>query len=452
MKIRAWLATTLALICLFPGTADARMVALIIGNSDYANTSPLTNPANDIQIIAASAHQAGFDDVTVASDLSVNEFQLAMRDFRAKSDGADVALVYFAGHGIEAQGKNWLIPVDAELKADLDLPYEAINLDRVLESVSGAQIRIVILDACRNNPFGRTWRSGTRAVAHGMASVDADDVLVIYAAAPGQTASDGKGTNSPFALSLAKRLPQPDLPVQLLGGSIRDDVLAATGGNQRPFVSASITGTPVYLVPRVKLVTAPPPAVPSGNRTALEDIMWKGALAENNVRAFSAYLSEFPGGRFAAKAGANISRLLQSPVSTSSVATTIANMSAPAAPSDAAAVSRKYILSNLRIECLRVTGNIRLGFPDQLFLRFNTGERVPAGKRDVYKVKKGDSWLLEQPFEFDQPASFQIKEFDDIGGSDLIGTIYVGETAGSFTKMLDGDNSDYRVTYTLAVK
>lgn len=374
--------------------------------------------------------------------------QLAMRDFRTKSDGAEVAMVYYAGHGIEAQGKNWLIPVDAELKGDLDLPYEAINLDRVLESVSGAQIRIVILDACRNNPFGRTWRSGTRAVAHGMAGVDADDVLVIYAAAPGQTASDGDGANSPFALSLAKRLPQPDLPMQLLGGSIRDDVLAATGGNKRPFVSASITGTPVYLVPRTKVAATPSPAAPSDNSAALEDIMWKGALAENNVRAFSAYLSEFPGGRFSTEAGANISRLLSSPASELATATTPAKRVEPAT----ASVSRKFILSNLRIECLRVTGNIRLGFPDQLFLRFNNGERVPPGKREVYKVKKGDIWLLEQPFEFDQPASFQIKEFDDIGGSDLIGTIYVGKTAGTFTKELDGDNSDYRVTYTLAVR
>jgi hypothetical protein len=116
---------------------------------------------------------------------------------------------------------------------------------------------MVILDACRNNPFGRSWRSGTRAVSRGLGDIEVDDVLVIYAAAPGQTANDGDGRNSPFATSFAQRLVQPDLPIQLLGGSVRDDVLASTGGSQRPFVSASITGTPVYLVPRTGGASTP---------------------------------------------------------------------------------------------------------------------------------------------------------------------------------------------------
>ncbi|HEY0598408.1 caspase family protein, partial [Sphingopyxis sp.] len=158
---RYWLIALTTLFLLAPTGAEARKVALVIGNSDYSNTSRLNNPANDIRIIAASAKQAGFDDVTVAADLAVNDFQKAMRDFRAKADGAEVAMVYYAGHGIEAQGKNWLIPTDAQLKSDLDLPYEAINLDRMMEAVSGAQIRMVVLDSCRNNPFGRSWRSGT---------------------------------------------------------------------------------------------------------------------------------------------------------------------------------------------------------------------------------------------------------------------------------------------------
>lgn len=154
--MRFWLVTLTILFLLAPSDAEARKVALVIGNGDYANTGRLVNPANDIKIIAASARQAGFDDVTIAADLAVNDFQKAMRDFRAKADGAEVAMVYYAGHGIEAQGKNWLIPTDAQLKSDLDLPYEAINLDRLMESVSGAQIRMVVLDSCRNNPFGRS--------------------------------------------------------------------------------------------------------------------------------------------------------------------------------------------------------------------------------------------------------------------------------------------------------
>jgi hypothetical protein len=448
--MRFWLITLTALVLFAPTAAEARKVALVIGNSDYANTSRLANPVNDIRIIAASARQAGFDDVTIAADLSVNDFQKAMRDFRAKADGADVAMVYFAGHGIEAQGKNWLIPTDAQLKSDLDLPYEAINLDRLMESVSGAQIRMVVLDSCRNNPFGRSWRSGTRAVVNGLAGVEADDVLVIFAAAPGQTAADGTAGNSPFATSLAKRLPQPDVPVQLLGGLIRDDVLAATGGSQRPFVSASITGTPVYLVPRPTPTAAP---AASGDRSGLEELLWKGAMAENNVRGFSAYLAEFPAGKYAGEAGDKISQLLKKPAAAASPMTTspvtMVAMGEPAAAARPA--GRKFTLTNVRVDCVKLTGRLGLGLPDQLFLRFNTGQRFPEGKSDIYSIKKGESWAVNQSFEFDQPVSLQLREFDDIGGSDNIGTIDLGDTPGTFTRTLDGDASDYRVTYTLAV-
>lgn len=442
--LRFWPVILTAFFLLAPSAAEARKVALVIGNSDYANTSRLANPVNDIRIIAASARQAGFDDVTIAADLAVNDFQKAMRDFRAKADGAEVAMVYFAGHGIEAQGKNWLIPTDAQLKSDLDLPYEAINLDRLMESVSGAHIRMVILDSCRNNPFGRSWRSGTRAVVNGLAGVEADDVLVIFAAAPGQTAADGTTGNSPFATSLAKRLPQPDVPVQLLGGLIRDDVLAATGGSQRPFVSASITGTPVYLVPRA----IPATAKPAGDRSGLEELLWKGAMAENEVEAFRAYLAEFPSGKYAGQANDNINRLLKTPDAIAAPVTMVA-MKQPAA--SARPATRKFTLTNIRVECIKLTGRLGLGLPDQLFLRFNTGQRFPEGKGDIYSIKKGESWVVDQIFEFDQPVSFQLREFDDIGGSDNIGTIDIGETAGTFTKTLDGDASDYRVTYTLVV-
>lgn len=440
--IRLWLVALTTILFFAPSTAEARKVALVIGNGDYANTTRLVNPGNDIRIIAASAKAAGFDDVTVAADLAVNDFQKAMRDFRAKADGAEVAMVYYAGHGIEAQGKNWLIPTDAQLKSDLDLPYEAINLDRMMEAVSGAQIRMVVLDSCRNNPFGRSWRSGTRAVENGLAGVEADDVLVIFAAAPGQTAADGTSGNSPFATSLAKRLPQPDTPVQLLGGLIRDDVLKATGGSQRPFVSASITGTPVYLVPRAA------PAAAAGDRSAIEDILWKGAVAENSVRAFSAYLAEFPSGKFASEASDNIGRLLKRPARPTAAVATAAKIPTPV---PAASPARRFVLSNVRVECVKLTGRLGLGLPDQLFLRFNTGQRFPEGKSEIHSIRKGESWVVPESFEFDQPVSFQLREFDDIGGSDNIGTIDIGDAPGTFTKMLDGDASDYRVSYTLTI-
>lgn len=434
--IRLWLFILSAAFLIAPTGAEARKVALVIGNGDYANTSRLANPPNDIKLVAASAKQAGFDDVTVAANLSVNDFQKVMRDFRTKAEGAEIAMVYYAGHGIEAQGKNWLIPTDAQLKSDLDLPYEAINLDRMMEAVSGARIRIVILNSCRNNPFGRTWKSGTRAVQTGLAGVEADDVLVIFAAAPGQLAADGTAGNSPFATSLAKRLPQPDLPVQLLGGAIRDDVLAATGGRQRPFVSASITGTPFYLVPRAGQAS-------TGNRAALEELMWKGAVAENSASAFKAYLAEFPAGKYSAQAGESVARLAKNPRAAPVAAKSLVTAALPA--------TKKYTLSNIRVEAVKLTGRLGLGLPDQLFLRFNTGERFPEGSREIFSIKKGESWVVDRNFTFEQPVSFQLREFDDIGGSDNIGTVDLGSTPGTFTRTLDGDASDYKVTYTLTV-
>lgn len=296
--------------------AEAKRVALVMGNSAYVNTSSLSNPVNDANIVADAARKAGFDDVVVAMDLTISSFQRELRMFREKANGADIAMIYYAGHGMEGQGKNWLIPIDAELKTAFDLPYESINIERMMESVSGARIRMVILDACRNNPFGNSWASGTRAVARGLAGFDADGVLVIYAAAPGQTAVDGSGINSPFAESLAKRLLQPDLPLQMLGGAVRDDVLSATGGTQRPFVSASITGTPVYLAQQAK--PTPPvaaaeksPARPRSrnDRSTMDALMWRGASAAGTLTAFQAYVREFPEGLFADLARKSISEL-----------------------------------------------------------------------------------------------------------------------------------------------
>ena len=237
--------------------AAAKRVALVIGNGDYKVQGGLVNPPNDAKLLGESLARAKFEIIDTKTNLGIAEFRQALRRFQAQANGADVALVYFAGHGIEANGANWLIPTDAELAEDRDLDYEAIKADLVLQALQGAKMRVLVLDACRNNPFGRGWRTGVRNTGSGLGKIEADDVLVLFAAAPGRTASDGTGAaNSPFATALAKRLPEPGLSIQYLGGSVRDDVLASTGGVQRPYVSASITGRPFYLVP-AEAVTKP---------------------------------------------------------------------------------------------------------------------------------------------------------------------------------------------------
>lgn len=292
-----------------------RRVALVITNGAYAHAGSLKNPVNDGALVASSLRSAGFQIVDADPNLGIGPFRGALRRFHASAAGARVALIYYAGHGIEARGKNWLIPTDATLQQDSDLDYEAIDLDLVLGATDGADMRVVVLDACRNNPFGHSWRSTHRAVGQGLAPIDVDDVLVIYSAGPGQTASDGRGSNSPFAEALAKRLPQPGLPIQLLGGLVRDDVLRATGSQQRPFISASITGEPFMLVPGVsagpvsQAAAAVGAGAPANDARSMEMMFWQSASAGDDVSQLKAYLSRYPNGSFAELAKAKIATL-----------------------------------------------------------------------------------------------------------------------------------------------
>jgi uncharacterized caspase-like protein/Tfp pilus assembly protein PilF len=269
-----------------PALAKNR-VALVIGNGAYKARNQLVNPPSDAHLISKALNKAQFEKIETKINLGIAEFRQALRTFRSEADGAEVALVYFAGHGIEANGANWLIPTDAELADDRDLDYDAIKADLVLQALQGARMRVLVLDACRNNPFGRNWRASVRSTTNGLAKIEADDVLVLFAAAPGRTAVDGTDLNSPFAEALAKRLPEPGLAIQLLGGSVRDDVLDATGGNQRPYVSASITGKPFYLVP-AEQVSAPSPTIPqSGWSTAERE--WQYVKDTKDIRLLEAF-------------------------------------------------------------------------------------------------------------------------------------------------------------------
>jgi hypothetical protein len=229
--------------------ADARRVALIIANARYANAAPLTNPPADAKLIEASLRLAGFDDVQTRTNLGKAAVEAELRAFGNRAEGADVALLYYAGHGIEAGGQNYLIPIDAKLQRDRDLDIEATRLETAVQVISSARLRLIILDACRNNPFEASMQRSirTRAVSRGLAEIEPEgETLVVYAAKAGSTAADGDGTNSPFATALARRLPQPGLEIGLLFRSVRDDVLAATGRTQEPFTYGSLSGQAFY--------------------------------------------------------------------------------------------------------------------------------------------------------------------------------------------------------------
>ncbi len=253
---------------LFGGEATAqKRIALVIGNSNYVNVRPLPNPENDANAIAKLFSAAGFETVNASNNLNGTEMRRAFRDFAEKSRTADVAVVFFAGHGIEIDGTNYLLPVDTSLKRDLDVEDEAISLDRIVRMLEPAKrLRLIILDACRDNPFIRTVRrtSETRSIGRGLAKIEppSSDTLIAFAAKAGSTASDGDGRHSPFTAALLKNLTTPGLDLRIALGRVRDDVLSSTGNAQEPFVYGSLGGTTVSLLPEVKpVVAAPTPAV-----------------------------------------------------------------------------------------------------------------------------------------------------------------------------------------------
>ena len=243
-----------------PAQADKR-VALVIGNSAYRNVAKLSNPANDAAAVAAMFKSAGFDSVESKLDLNANEMRKTLREFGNRTRDADVAVIYYAGHGIELDGTNYLIPVDATLETDTDVLDETFPLDRVLFTVEPArQLRLVILDACRDNPFAKTMKRtiGSRAIGRGLAKVEpsSPNTMIAFAAKAGSTASDGDWKNSPFAAAIVNHLTKPGLDLRKAFGFVRDDVLKATGNAQEPFVYGSLGGNDVTLVPAAPAAAA----------------------------------------------------------------------------------------------------------------------------------------------------------------------------------------------------
>jgi tetratricopeptide (TPR) repeat protein len=230
-----------------------KRVALVIGNGNYSAVAQLPNPSRDAEKIAETLRSVGFTNVTVANDLTHDTFNATLRKFAREADGADWAVVYYAGHGIEVNNTNYLVPIDASLAVDRDLEFEAVPLDRVVRSVEGAKkLRIVILDACRENPFDAKMQrtTSTRSVSRGLARVEPEGgTLIAYAAKAGEVALDGDSENSPFVIALTDRMKTPGLEIGKLFRLVRDDVLSATGRKQEPFLYGSLPGDDLFVVP-----------------------------------------------------------------------------------------------------------------------------------------------------------------------------------------------------------
>ena len=238
-----------------------RRIALVIGNSAYKNVPALTNPQNDAAAMATSLRNIGFESVTLAVDATREKMIDALRAFADEAENADWAIVYYAGHGIEVNGQNYLIPIDARFASDRDVQFEAIPLDQVMASLEGAKkLKVVVLDACRVNPFAAQMRRtaapaavaapstaggsvGSRSIGRGLGEVKVEGAsLVVFAAKQGEVALDGEGGDSPFTLAMVQRIATPGVEINKIFRLVRDDVMEATAGRQEPYTYGSLPG------------------------------------------------------------------------------------------------------------------------------------------------------------------------------------------------------------------
>jgi hypothetical protein len=315
--MRAFVYFALAVIVSLPCTeamADKR-VALLFGNSRYQHVPNLPNPAGDAGAVKLLFESAGFDVVQLQSDLGVNEMRRAVRDFTEQTRDADIAVIYYAGHGIEVNGMNYLVPVDASLRRDIDVEDETVSLERLLQVLEPAKrLRLVILDACRDNPFTKSMARtmASRSVGRGLARVEpvTSDTLIAFAAKAGSTAADGSGAHSPFTSALLKYIVTPGLDVRLALGRVRDEVLANTSNKQEPFVYGSLGGSVVTLASISSEQQVQPPSI---NVDSLAAQDYETAARLGTKDAWEVFVTKHPSGFYADLARKQLSKLNEVP-------------------------------------------------------------------------------------------------------------------------------------------
>jgi hypothetical protein len=314
-------------------------VALVIGNSAYRTVPDLPNSGNDAAAMADLFKQAGFNVVELRRNVGINDLRRTLREFSNAVRDADIAAVYYAGHGIEVDGSNYLIPVDARLEADIDVEDETVSLERVLKILEPAKrLRLIILDACRENPFAKLMKrtSGARAVGRGLAQVEpaSSDTLIAFAARAGSLAADGDGRsgNSPFTAALIKYIATPGVDLRIAFGQVRDEVLKATNYRQEPFVYGSLGGATLALVPAPQPKAQDISAAPA---TPLEEIRRDYEYAERvgTKEAWDSFLSLHGTGFYADLARAQRAKLGgPGPAGTPAAGTAVATLQ-PSGPS-----------------------------------------------------------------------------------------------------------------------
>lgn len=293
-----------------PAHAKKR-VALVVGNSAYQNVPTLANPANDANAIADMLRKIGFDVVEARTDLANTEFKRVVREFGPIAASAEIAVMYFSGHGIDVNGANYLLPVNARLVSDLDAEDEAVSLDRVMRMLESAKrMRVVILDAARDNTFARSMRRSKGGASTGLARFEpeSDDTFIVYSARPGTLSQEGAGDNSVFATALLKNLAIAGRDLRTAIGFARDDVVRATDGKQELLVLGAFGGTALALLPAKEptrqIAVLPKQADPEQQQH------FEAADRVGSRPAFDAFLAKYPSGALADLARAKRDKLV----------------------------------------------------------------------------------------------------------------------------------------------
>jgi hypothetical protein len=284
----------------------ANRTALVIGNADY-KLSPLKNPVNDATDMANALRQSGFN-VTLITNANLRKIDEAIDSFGKKLFTGGVGLFYYAGHGVQVRGNNYLIPVHSNIQSEGDVKYRAVNAGLVLAKMEDAQndLNIVILDACRNNPFARSFRSADK----GLAKMDASKgTLIAYATAPGSIAADGKGKNGVYTKHLLTNIRKPGLTIERILKNVRVAVLSETSNKQVPWESSSLAGDFYFNLQQtgqnnIKQVVVKKQPVDNSS----ELLFWESIKGSTDVNMFGAYLEQFPNGIFSKLAEINIQK------------------------------------------------------------------------------------------------------------------------------------------------
>jgi uncharacterized caspase-like protein len=358
---------TWVVLALWPGTsaANERRVALVVGVSNYKHAPALANTINDARATADALKRVGFE-VEQLLDPDRAALETAVRKLRYRAQSAEASLFYYAGHALELGGRNWLLPVGADVQTDRDLRFEGLDLDSVLEQIEGtARISLVFLDACRDNPFRAKLAAGTRDLpTRGLARITPGyGTLVAFATAPGTVAQDGTGPNSPFTTAMLKLIERPGLELRRLLAMVRAEVRETTQGRQIPWENSSLESD-FYFRPAEKSVAspvaAPPPNPPSAvSSPPAEIVFWNSISASRDPEDYRAYLAQFPQGVFAGLARNRLTQL-QVALAPASTITPAASEPATVPPPSAAPVAAPSTTSGAPLSAMRAALLARL--------------------------------------------------------------------------------------------